>query len=65
MDFPADTLAPVQAQPINGEVAKAIGLSKDKIVNIQASEGCQYLVIEVEQSVDIASLHIETFALVK
>lgn len=64
MDFPADSFPPAQAQAINEELAAAIGLSKSEIVDIKASKDNKYLAIEVDQSVDIESLKVETFALV-
>ena len=64
MDFPADTLASVQTHAIEGRIAAAIGVSKDKVVNVETAKHCQYLVIEVDQSVDIESLKVDAFALV-
>ena len=64
MDFPADTLASVQTHAIEGRISAAIGVSKDKVVNVETAKHCQYLVIEVDQSVDIESLKVDAFALV-
>lgn len=64
MDFPADSFPAAQANANNEDVAMTIGVSKDKIVDIKASKNCGYAVIEVDQSIDIESLKVETFSLV-
>ena len=64
MDFPADSFPEAQTTANKDEVAQAIGLSKENIIEIKASEECKYVVIEVEQSVDIQSLKVESFTLV-
>ena len=64
MDFPADTLDPVSTQAIEERLVQAIGVPKDKIVNVEGSKHCQYLIIEVDHSVDVESLNVNTLALV-
>ena len=64
MDFPADTLGPVSTQAIEERVAQAIGVPKDRVVNVECAKHCQYLVIEVDCSVDVESLEVDSLALV-
>jgi hypothetical protein len=64
MDFPADSFPAARLSANNEDVAMAIGVSKDKIIDIKASKHCGYVAIEVDQSIDIESLKVETFALV-
>lgn len=64
MDFPADTLGPVSTQAIEERLVQAIGVPKDKVVNVENSKHCQYLIIEVDHSVDVESLNVNTLALV-
>jgi predicted PhzF superfamily epimerase YddE/YHI9 len=65
MDFPADSAAEVPPQATNEQVAKLLGLSESDIIHVEESNHCRYAVIEVEQSVDIASLVVDTSALVR
>jgi hypothetical protein len=64
MDFPADSFPETQTTVNKDEVAPAIGLSSENIIEIKASRECKYAVIEVEQSVDIQLLRVEPFTLV-
>ena len=64
MDFPVDSSSEVQPKPDKQQVADAIGSPVDKLVNIEASKDLKYAVIEVESSVNIASLNVDTLALV-
>jgi predicted PhzF superfamily epimerase YddE/YHI9 len=64
MDFPADTLGPVSTQAIEESVAQAIGVPKDKVVNVEGAKHCQYLVIQVDHSIDVESLEVDSLALV-
>ena len=64
MDFPADPPVAIQSQLDTAEVAKAIGLTKDKIVAIENANALGFNVIEVDQSVDISSLEVKSAALV-
>jgi hypothetical protein len=64
MDFPADSFPASQANANKEDVAMAIGVSKDKIVDINTSKHCGNVVIEVDQSINIESLKVETFSLV-
>jgi predicted PhzF superfamily epimerase YddE/YHI9 len=64
MDFPADSAAEVRPQATNEQVAKLLGLSESDIVHVEVSNHCKYAVIEVQQSVDIASLAVDTSGLV-
>jgi predicted PhzF superfamily epimerase YddE/YHI9 len=67
MDFPADSITFFQRKVLKEEVAEAIGLSKEQkcqVVDIIISERLRYVVIEVENSIDIASLKVNPFKLV-
>lgn len=64
MDFPADSLVSIQVNVAAEKVAVALGLSISDLVNIEISESLRYVVIEVAQSVDIASLTVDSSALV-
>jgi predicted PhzF superfamily epimerase YddE/YHI9 len=63
MDFPANPPRPFESNSISEEVANVLGLSKSTIVNIEVA-GNGYAVIEVEQSVEIAVLDVDSSALV-
>ena len=64
MDFPADSPAPVQVHVAPEKVAATLGISISDIVNIEISQSLRFVVIEVSQSVDIASLTVDSSALV-
>jgi predicted PhzF superfamily epimerase YddE/YHI9 len=63
MDFPANPPKPFEGNNIAEEVAIVLGLSKSEIVKIEIA-GNGYAVIEVEQSVEIAALDVDSSALV-
>lgn len=65
MDFPSDTLESVSTQAIEERLAQTIGVQKDNVVNVEYAKHCQYLVIEVNHSVDIESLKVDAFGLVR
>jgi len=67
MDFPADPPSRVQMKTTTSQVADALGLSSDAIVNIEVSNSklCGYAVVEISQDVDIASLRVDSLKLVR
>ena len=64
MDFPADPPSAVQIKASNKKIAEALGLQEDEIINIEISNALSYVVIEVAQSVDIASIKVNPSELV-
>jgi predicted PhzF superfamily epimerase YddE/YHI9 len=64
MDFPADPPGAFDSSAFIEQVADAIGTVKEDIVEVQVSPGLGYAVIEVSQSVDIASLTVNSSELV-
>jgi predicted PhzF superfamily epimerase YddE/YHI9 len=64
MDFPADPPSQVHSKTTAVQVAEALGLSSDDLVNVEVSKLCGYAVIEITQSVDIASLPVDSGKLV-
>ena len=64
MDFPADPPVPFKVTATTDEVAQAIDLTKEKIVNIQASKALGYVVVEIDSSIDIESLKVDSGTLV-
>jgi len=64
MDFPADPPSKEQMTTTVLEVSEALGLSSENIVNVEVSKLCGYAVVEIAQSVDIASLPVDSGKLV-
>lgn len=65
MDFPADPPSQVHTKAAITQIAEAIGLSSKEIVNVEVSKLCGYAVVEVAQSVNLASLPVDSFKLVR
>lgn len=65
MDFPADPPSQVHTKAATTQIAEAIGLSSDEILNVEVSRLCGYAVVEVAQSVDLASLLVDPIKLVR
>jgi predicted PhzF superfamily epimerase YddE/YHI9 len=65
MDFPSDSYTGALSPTVSkAEVATAIGVSEDAIVNVSGSEGLKYGVIEVSQETDISNLDVDPDTLV-
>jgi predicted PhzF superfamily epimerase YddE/YHI9 len=64
MDFPSDPPGPVESETTAKQVASAIGVSEADIVKTEVSPHCQYTVIEVAPSIDVAGLVVDSVALV-
>ena len=64
MDFTADPTCKEQMTTTILEVAEALGLSSETIVNVEFSKLNGYAVVEIDQSVDMASLPVDSGKLV-
>jgi len=64
MDFPADPPSSFQMQATHEQLAETLGLPRDKILNVEISPKLEYVVIELDPSVDIPSMKVESQALV-
>ena len=64
MDFPADTIVDLSTSFAMDRLTAAVGLPKENIVNVQTSELNGYVVIEVNEDVDIQALNVDSPALV-
>ena len=64
MDFPGDPAYPIELLATQEQLAETLGVTKDKIVNVEMSKKLEYIVIEVDPSVDIPSLKVDSQNLV-
>ena len=64
MDFPADPPSSSEMTATQEQLAETLGLPKSKILNVETSKNLQYVVIELDPSVDIAAMKVDSGALV-
>lgn len=64
MDFPADPPSSSEMRATQEQLAETLGLPKSKILNVETSKKLQYVVIELDPSVDIAAMKVDSGALV-
>jgi predicted PhzF superfamily epimerase YddE/YHI9 len=64
MDFPADPPSSSEMRATQEQLAETLGLPKSKILNVETSKKLQYVVIELDPSVDIVAMKVDSSALV-
>jgi predicted PhzF superfamily epimerase YddE/YHI9 len=64
MDFPADPPSSSEVTATQEQLAETLGLPSSKILNVEVSKKLQYVVIELDRSVDITAMKVDSGALV-
>ena len=64
MDFPADPPSSSEMTATQEQLAETLGLPSSKILNVEVSKKLQYVVIELDRSVDITAMKVDSGALV-